>query len=103
MLARKGWLHCFEIIFVDHEKFFGDLAFALFLFLEGSAIPKRKNILHESVRICILHLARCFCQSWLILRHESFHAICFLARRPDILTVEDLKEFRYMEYVLKVN
>ena len=42
MLPRKGWLHCFEIIFVDHEKFFGDLAFALFLFLEGSAIPKRK-------------------------------------------------------------
>ncbi|CAH3155033.1 unnamed protein product [Porites lobata] len=25
----------------------------------------------------------------------------FFARRPDILTVEDLKEFRYMEYVLK--
>ena len=37
------------------------------------------------------------------MRHESFHAICFLAKRPDILTVEDLKEFRYMEYVLKVN
>ena len=36
------------------------------------------------------------------MRYESFFAICFLARRPDILTVEDLKEFRYMEYVLKV-
>ena len=36
------------------------------------------------------------------MRHESFHPICFLARRPDVLTVEDLKEFRYMEYVLKV-
>ena len=52
--------------------------------------------------VCILHLASYFCDSWLILWHESFYAIFFLARRPDILTVEDLKEFRYMECVLKV-